>query len=96
VATVQVSLEGPSKHTVEARLDEIAQGAGVERRSLYATATFTTGEPVATYSMTSSLHGPTLKDAELRTKLEPFEDEDLDPAVGVRFVGSPPSTGALV
>jgi len=96
VATVQVSLDGPSKAVVESRLDEIAQGAGVDRHPLSATATFTAGGPLATYGMTTSLHGPTLKDAELRTQLEPFEDEDVDPAVGVRFVVSPPSAGTLV
>ncbi len=58
MATVQVSLDGPSKAVVESRLDEIAQGAGVDRHPLSATATFTAGGPLATYGMTTSLHGP--------------------------------------
>ena len=89
MATVTVSLIGPSQAAVQAKLEQVARKAGVHLSPYNVTAQFTAGAPPSTYEMTSSLHAPSLDDAQLRAKLEPFEDETADTHVDVRFVVLP-------
>jgi hypothetical protein len=86
MASVHVALVGPSAAAVHARLEEIARVAEVSLSPMHATARSTFGAPSSTYDMTTSLHAPSLDDEQLRAKLAPFEDESVDPHVGVRFV----------
>jgi len=89
MATVTVSLEGPSKAAVEAHLEAVIEHTGLERRPFVATATYETGTPTETYWMTSSLRELSLDQTELRELLAPFEGDEIDPHRGVRFLVLP-------
>jgi hypothetical protein len=86
MASVEVSLRGPSQAAVQARLEQIAREAEVDLHPLHATASFTAGSPTSTYEMTTALHAAALDEDQLRARLTSFVDEAADPAVAVRFV----------
>ncbi len=89
MGTVQIALKGPSAAAVQARLEAIARDAGVDLSPFNVTASFVAGAPTTSYEMISALHAPSLDEDEIRAKLAPFENEDADPQVGVRFVVLP-------
>lgn len=86
MASVQVALKGPSDAAVKAKVEDVARQAGLDRSPVNAHASFEAGAPTTTYELIQSLHGPSLSNDEIRTRLAPFEDETADPTVGVRFV----------
>jgi hypothetical protein len=89
MATVQVALNGPSPAAVQARLEEVARATELSLSPVSVTASFTVGEPTTGHEITSAIHGLSLSENEIRAKLAPFENEDVDPRTGVRFVVLP-------
>jgi hypothetical protein len=86
MASVQVALKGPSGAAVQARVEDVARRAGLEVSPVNAHASFEAGPSPNPYELIQSLHAPSLSNDELRARLAPFEDEAVDPTVGVRFV----------
>jgi hypothetical protein len=86
MASVQVALKGPSGAAVQAKVEDVARQARLDVSPVNAHASFEAGAPTTTYELIQSLHGPSLSNDEIRARLAPFEDEAIDPTVGVRFV----------
>lgn len=91
MGSVQVALVGMSESAVKDRLAKIASEVGADVSPFNATAGFdTSGRPSDTlHRVTSFLQARELSDAELTAKLVPYQDEMIDPHVGVRFIVSP-------
>lgn len=86
MASVQVALKGPSRAAIQAKIEDVARQASLDVSPMNAQASFVTGAPAESCELIQSLHCPSLSEDEIRELLAPLEDEDADPAVGVRFV----------